>query len=198
MATVAEWSEQAQRDVVVQTLSYRDVALTTSVSEPQQVGIDRLLSAFAASRVRQGDAPTVIVSLGTAITVDLLEADGVFAGGAILPGIAMSARALADDTDALPHVNPEQLQRPPALGKSTTAAIEAGLYWGAICAIRELVSQLSATQATSPQLFLTGGASRQVVDELADVVDIPVHHVPHLVLAGIALVDAAAAGNSDD
>ena len=80
-----------------------------------------------------------------------------------MPGIAMSARALAADTEALPHVDPEQFQKPPAaLGKSTTSAIESGLYWGTIGAIGELTSRLSSTQPTSPELFLTGGASWQV------------------------------------
>jgi type III pantothenate kinase len=179
----------------VRALSYRDVPLQIGVNEPARVGIDRVLSAFAANRLRRRESPAIIVSLGTAITVDLLEADGVFAGGAILPGIAMSARALAADTDALPHVEPEHLKSPPALGRSTTAAIESGLYWGTIGAIRELVSQLSSSLAAPHELFLTGGAAWQVAAPLANASELPVRHVPHLVLAGIALVSAGAPGN---
>ncbi len=191
-AAVDQLTEHSPRDILLRPLSYRDVPLTIRVSEPARVGIDRVLAAFAASRLRPRDRPAIIVSLGTAITVDLLEADGAFAGGAILPGIAMSARALAEDTDALPHVNPERLEKPPALGTSTTTAIESGLYWGAIGAIRELISQLSATLTVSPELFLTGGAAWQVSELLTEATDFPIRHVPHLVLAGIALVDTEA------
>ena len=86
-------------------LTYRDVPLTIRVEEPARVGIDRLLAALAADRLRQRDRAAIVVDLGTAITVDLVEADGAFAGGAILPGIATSARALAEQTDALPQVD---------------------------------------------------------------------------------------------
>ncbi len=83
------------------------------------------------------------------------------------PGIAMSARALAEQTDALPQVTLEFFDKPPAaLGTSTVPAIESGIYWGAIGAIRELVSQLSAPFQIRPDIFITGGASRQVADLL--------------------------------
>jgi type III pantothenate kinase len=147
-----------------------------------------LVAALAADRLRQRDRAAIIVDLGTAITVDLVESDGAFAGGAILPGIATSARALAEQTDALPQVTLEFLDHPPApLGKSTVPAIESGIYWGAIGAIRELVIQLSAPFQTQPDLFITGGASRQVADLLKT--QGAVRHVPNLVLSGIALVN---------
>jgi type III pantothenate kinase len=102
----------------------------------------------------------------------------------------MSARALAEQTDALPQLGMNSLEAPPAaLGKSTADAIEAGLYWGAVGAIRELVARLSAGFAGTPELFLTGGASPQVAELLG--ADQPARHVPHLVLSGIALVAGA-------
>jgi type III pantothenate kinase len=118
-----------------------------------------------------------------------LAGDGAFAGGAILPGIAISARALAEQTDALPHVAMEQLEQPPSpLGKSTVSAIEAGLYWGVLGAIRELISRLASGLSQPPELFVTGGASRQVADLLKT--QGTVRHMPNLVLSGIALVKA--------
>jgi type III pantothenate kinase len=196
--TVAGWIEHSQRDVVLRQLSYRDVPLEIHVDEPARVGIDRLLAAQAANRLRRHGEPAIIVGLGTAITVDLLESDGAFAGGAILPGIAMSARALAADTDALPHVDPALIESPPlAVGKSTTAAIESGLVWGTVGAIRELISQFSSMLSTSPELFVTGGASALIVGQFTIASGYRVHHVPHLVLAGIALVNAQSCGNRD-
>jgi type III pantothenate kinase len=188
---VDSWARRARRDVPLRQLSYADVPLTIRVDEPPRVGIDRLLAALAVNQIRQQNEPAIIVGLGTAVTVDLLDADGAFAGGAILPGIATSAHALAEHTDALPHVNVERLMEPVALGKSTIAAIESGLYWGTIGAIRELISQLSSRLAAQPGLFLTGGGSWQVADSLASASDSLVRHMPHLVLTGIALVDGS-------
>jgi type III pantothenate kinase len=187
-AAIIDWAKQSGRDCPIRQLTYRDVPLTIRVDEPARVGIDRLLAALAADRLRQRDRAAIVVDLGTAITVDLVDADGVFAGGAILPGIATSARALAEQTDALPQVSLDFLDKPPAaLGTSTVPAIESGIYWGAIGAIRELVSQLSAPFPTRPDLFITGGASRQVTDLLKT--HGSVRHVPNLVLSGIALVN---------
>jgi len=67
-------------------------------------------------------------------------------------------------------------------------AIEAGIYWGAVGAIVELTTRLAAESDHRPELFVTGGASPHIVKLLAERWQGPVHHVPHLVLAGIALV----------
>jgi type III pantothenate kinase len=184
---LTDWAKQTDRECPIRQLTFRDVPLQIHVEEPARVGIDRLLAALAADRLRQRDRAAIVVDLGTAITVDLVDVDGAFAGGAILPGIATSARALAEQTDALPQVTLEFIDKPPAaLGTSTVSAIESGIYWGAIGAIRELVSQLSAPYQTRPDLFITGGASRQVADLLST--NGTVRHVPNLVLSGIALV----------
>jgi type III pantothenate kinase len=187
IAMIVDWTADSKVQWPVRRLSYRDVPLEIRVEEPARVGIDRLLAAFAANRLRPPDRPAIIVDLGTAITVDLLDPNGAFAGGAILPGLGMSARALAEQTDALPHVELADVHQPPApLGKSTVSAIESGLYWGAVGAIRELIGRLSAGLTSKPELFITGGAAVQVAELLSE--QAPVHHVPHLVLAGIALV----------
>lgn len=184
---IRDWERRSEVRYPLRTITYRDVPIAIRVEEPARVGIDRLLAALAVNRLRQRDRAAIVVDLGTAITVDLVEADGAFAGGAILPGIGMSARALAEQTDALPHVDLQRLDTAPqALGKSTTAAIEAGLFWGTVGAIRKLISQLSEGLQTTPEVFLTGGASPQVAELLNR--DRPVRHVPHLVLSGIALV----------
>ncbi len=188
-AVLTERAGQSQNDCPIRQLTYRDVPLMIRVEQPARVGIDRLLAALAADRIRQRDRAAIVVDLGTAITVDLLDADGAFAGGAILPGIATSARALAEQTDALPQVALEFLDKPPMpLGTSTVSAIESGIYWGAIGAIRELVSQLSAPFHIRPDIFVTGGASMHVADLLKT--QGSVRHVPNLVLSGIALVKA--------
>jgi type III pantothenate kinase len=188
-SAVRELSERSNRSWTLRQLTYRDLPLSVQVDAPERTGIDRLLAAVAANRIRPPERAAIVVDAGTAITVDLLDARGAFCGGAILPGIAMAARALAEQTDALPRVPADQLESPPApLGKSTIPAIESGLYWGAVGAIRELVRRLSASLTAPPVVILTSGASPQVAEILAASEDWTVRHEPHLVLAGIALV----------
>jgi type III pantothenate kinase len=188
-AHVSDWTKKAGRESRIRRITYCDVPLVIRVDEPARVGIDRLVAAWAADRLRGRDRAAVVVDLGTAITVDLLEADGAFCGGAILPGTALSARALAEHTDALPRVDLDHLEHPPAaVGKSTVRAIEAGLYWGAVGAVRELIAQMTKGRTAVPDVFLTGGASAHVAELLAANAEYEVRHVPHLVLSGIALV----------
>jgi type III pantothenate kinase len=186
---IDELTKMQSRNWKLQQVTNRDVPLAIDVEAPQRVGIDRLLAAAAANRLRLPEHIAVVVDIGTAITVDLVDQSGIFRGGAILPGIAMAARALEAETDALPRVKLDHLAHPPAaIGKSTVTAIESGLYWGAVGAIRELIHQLTEPNAAPADVFLTGGASADVRDVLAKGEAWSVQHVPHLVLAGIALV----------
>jgi type III pantothenate kinase len=150
------------------------------------VGIDRLVDAVAVNRVRDSRRPAVIVDVGTAITVDLVSADGAFLGGSILPGIQMAARALHHFTDMLPMVNVSDLDAPPsALGTSTESAMLAGIFWSAVGAIRQLTDQLcDAAGNIEPIVFLTGGAGEAVAELLGR----ETRFMPNLTLSGIAEV----------
>jgi type III pantothenate kinase len=87
----------------------------------------------------------------------------------------------------LPHVVLDHAKSPPAaFGKSTMSAIESGLYWGAVGAVNEIASRLALGLASPPDFFITGGAARTIKDSIA--VSGRVQLVPHLVLAGIALL----------
>lgn len=169
-------------------LAAGDLPLSVRLERPDMVGIDRLVDAVAVNRLRNANWPAVIVDVGTAITVDLVAADGAFMGGAILPGIQMSARAMHEFTDLLPLLNMSELNGPPsALGTSTTSAVESGLFWGAVGAIRQLTDELckaaDGDRIGRPQVFLTGGAGASVADLLGP----DARFVPNLTLAGIAL-----------
>ncbi len=165
-------------------LAADDLPIAVTLERPDMVGIDRLLDAVAANRLRAAARPAVVVDVGTAITVDLVSADGAFRGGAIVPGIGMSARAMHEFTDLLPMIEMSELSTPPpAIGAETTAAMRSGLYWSAVGAIRELVGRFSKDFDGEPEIFLTGGAGPAVAELLGP----HAHHVPHLTLAGIAL-----------
>jgi type III pantothenate kinase len=171
----------------VRNLQDTDLPITAAVERPDHVGIDRLAGAVAANRLREPSRPAIIVHVGSAITVNLVTADGVFRGGAILPGLGTSARALHDFTDMLPHVSLEDLSQQPApVGTSTLDAIHSGLHWGAVGAIRELVSRIRdsiGAAGKNAELFLTVGAAPAVAEQLEP----STRYVEHLVLSGIAL-----------
>lgn len=164
-----------------------DLPLEIRVPEPEKVGIDRLADAVAANYLRQSEHGAVIADIGSAITVDSVNANGAFVGGAILGGIGLSARALHEFTDLLPHLDMHELHEPPpVLGSNTIAAMRSGLFWGALGAIREL-SMRQFNEVHASHLFLTGGAGPTVVDYLREGAPYQVELVPHLTLAGIAL-----------
>ena len=179
-----DWLREHRPHDPVTLLAAGDLPLDVALQRPDMVGVDRLLDAVAANHLRQPNRPAVVVDVGTAITVDLVSADGAFQGGGILPGIGMSARAMHQFTDLLPLIPMSELAAPPpALGTSTTPAMRSGLFWGAVGAIRELAARLGEDLDEEPQLFLTGGAGPAVAELLGR----SARHVPHLTLAGIAL-----------
>jgi type III pantothenate kinase len=172
---------------ICQLLSHRQLPISINVDEPDRVGIDRLCGAMAANQLRLPEKPAIVVDIGTAIKVDLVTPDNTFQGGAILPGIAMSALALHEKTDLLPLIEMRELNTAPeAVGKNTRAAMQAGLFWGAVGAVRELIARQRDRLATSPQVFLTGGAAPSIAPLLGGP-DYAVRFVPHLVVSGIAL-----------
>ncbi len=186
-ARVVAWIDSLAARAERRELTSGDLPIAVKLDAPERVGVDRLLGAVAANRLRDVGRAAIVVDLGSAITVDLVTADGAFVGGSIMPGVAMSARALHEGTDALPLEPKWRLDEPPpALGASTTAAIESGLYWGAVGGVREIVTRLSELSAGQPHVFLTGGTAPVVAHLLGE----PTRYVPHLVLAGIVLAGA--------
>jgi type III pantothenate kinase len=169
-------------------LTHADFPIKLAVQFPEKLGIDRIAAAVAANRLRAPDQAAIVVDLGSALTVDLISADGTFRGGAILPGIGLSARALHEFTDQLPLIPLSELAEPvPPLGDSTVAALRAGLYWGAVGAMRELIARLGAGLYPAPHILLTGGAAPAVAGLLGP----EVRYVEHLVLRGIALANGS-------
>jgi type III pantothenate kinase len=177
--------------------SRAELPLAVRVPAPDRVGIDRLLNAVAVNRVREADRPAIVVDSGTATTVDLIDADGAFRGGAILPGFELAARSLNQYTALLPLLDLADLaQAPPnGLGTDTTSALCSGLLWGHVGTVRELVARLSgaATElgsAAEPQLLLTGGGGAVLRPEFPSA-----RYEPHLPLQGLVIARESAGTN---
>jgi type III pantothenate kinase len=135
--------------------SAADVPVAHALESPASTGVDRALAVWGASRVMPPGAGQV-VSCGSAITVDWISAEGRWEGGAIAPGLGLSARALHDLTAQLPLVAPEGAP-PEAIGSSTVPALRAGLVWGTVGALRELIGRQRAARGEAAWLVWTGG-----------------------------------------
>jgi len=163
------------------------------VDFPERVGLDRLLNAIAAQRLRQANQPVVIVDSGTTVTVDYVNRRGAFAGGAILPGIGMGARALHRYTALLPLLEAPGIaaESPAVIGRNTIAAMTSGLYWGNVGAVRELTSRITEAEPGEPGrlMLVTGGAGAVVSPHLERS-----QEWPFLPLQGLILAYLAAAG----
>ncbi len=156
--------------------------IDTDLPNPAGVGADRLCAAVAAFD-RLGVA-CVVADFGTAITIDCVNENGVFVGGAILPGLSMSADSLQQRTAQLPRV---ELAMPNwTFGKDTQQAIVGGLVIGARGALRELVEAYATALGHWPLVIITGGDAKLICpdpneSELVQAI------VPDLVLRGAAL-----------
>jgi len=153
--------------------------MVLAVESPESVGVDRVCSAAAAyDQIR---AACVVASFGTAITIDCVNDEGVFLGGAILPGLALQARALHTGTAALPEVTIEETGA--VYGASTEQAIRNGILYGVAGALREITERYATDLKAWPQLVITGGGAELVSHE-CDFVD---NVVPDLCVRGIGL-----------
>ncbi|GJM26962.1 MAG: type III pantothenate kinase [Phycisphaerae bacterium] len=153
--------------------------IEVDVPDPSSVGVDRVCTAAAAFD-HTGHGCT-IVDVGSAITIDLIDDDGVFKGGTILPGPELQAKSLKTHTAQLPMV--EKLSSDDVIGKSTDAAIQSGIHFGICGAIRGIVEQIATSENRWNQVVLTGGGAESLKEHL-DFVD---SWVPDLCLMGIGI-----------
>lgn len=170
--------------------------LVIDVEQPEKVGIDRLLNAMAANARRQRGQWAIVVDSGTATTVDLVDGAGVFRGGAILPGFEMGAKALNQYTALLPLIPHHRLHDriPPSIGRNTQAALESGLYWGHVGAVRQLIESIlkespPPLRGRDPLVLLTGGAAPVLRPHLPEA-----EWEPALCLQGLVIAASAMQG----
>ena len=141
---------------------------------PSQLGCDRFASLIGA-RALFPDQRLLVVTCGTATTIDALDRDGVFTGGLILPGLGLMATALAQQTAQLPQID-EAFVAPTLFADHTDAAIRSGCLTAQAGAIT-----VALTTFQGARCILSGGAARFVTTALT-----PPHHlIDNLVLRGL-------------
>lgn len=185
-AAIAELSATRRHPLRQRRVTHADLPIDVRLDEPHRVGIDRLAGAAAAAFLTRGQA-AIVVDCGTAVTVNMVSADGGFLGGAILPGPALMTRALSDGTSRLPELAAIELASPPSMpGRSTSEAIAAGIGWGLRGAIARCVEAARGgflgAGGREAACIVTGGFAPAILDCLPGAL-----HVPDLVVAGAAM-----------
>ena len=180
---VAEFLQERGVTRVRWCRSVVDVEIKQDVTELHTGGADRALAVVGALARKQGQGPGIVISCGTAITVERVAADGTWLGGAIAAGFRLIAETLHKGTAQLPLI--ELGAEPPApVGRATVPSLEAGIFWGVVGTVRELVSRQEADPAGPGPGWRVWTGGDAVA--LAPWVDGPGAEVaPHLVLEGL-------------
>lgn len=170
---VAAWVK-ARTPAIVRRIGSRAGAfgVTNGYRNPGQLGADRWAALLAAWKLIRG--PVLVADCGSAVTLDLLAADGRHLGGYILPGLGMMRRALHRETAGLPEVTTGKM----ALADNTNDAIVAGTLLGIVAATESVV-----TRNHNPPCLLTGGDAETIGRYL----QVPCQHEPDLVLKGLVI-----------
>jgi type III pantothenate kinase len=147
---------------------------------PHEVGADRIVNGVAAYERLGG--PVVVVDFGTATTIDVIDADGAYVGGAIAPGLETSAEALFSKAARLSKVDLE----PPAhvIGTNTTESMQAGLVLGEAAMVDGLVRRVWSELAAETPVIATGG----LAETLAPLCETIGHVDVDLTLEGLRLI----------
>ncbi|WP_298134588.1 type III pantothenate kinase [Acidiferrobacter sp.] len=148
---------------------------------PASLGADRF-AALVGARARFPGRPLRVVDCGTAITIDAIDGQGVFQGGAILPGLAAAAGALRG---IAPYLAPGAQDRPYlACGRTTQEAVGAGLLLGAAGAIERILRDQGGAPEGAVLVLLTGGDAARLAPYLTR----SYGQFPHLTLEGLAVM----------
>jgi type III pantothenate kinase len=150
------------------------------IDNPREVGADRIANTAAVQKLYGG--PAIVLDLGTATTFDVISRDGDYLGGAIAPGLGISADALVRRTAQLPKVELTFPAR--AIGRSTVAAMQSGLVLGYVGLVKELVERLKNELGGEPKVIATGGMA-EIIAEWTEVIDVV---NPILTLEGIRII----------
>lgn len=128
------------------------------VDNPAELGADRLVNAIAAFERYGG--PCIVVDFGTATTFDVISAKGEYLGGAISPGLGISADALFSRAARLGRVD---IKRPAkVIGTNTVAHLQSGIYYGYIGLVDGVLERITAELGVQPRVVATGGLARQI------------------------------------
>lgn len=147
---------------------------------PKEVGADRIVNAVAAYAKYKG--PLIVIDFGTATTYCAIQNDGEYCGGAIAPGIGVSAEALFQRAAKLPRI---EIKNPGhVICRNTVASMQSGILFGYVGQVEGLVQRIKREMKEEPKVIATGGLATLIAKE-TDCID---HVEPLLTLEGLRLI----------
>jgi len=148
--------------------------------DPREVGADRIVNGIAAFDALGG--PVIVVDFGTATTIDVIDGDGAYLGGAIAPGVETSAEALFSKAARLSKVDLEDPGT--VIGKNTRQSVQAGLLLGEAAMVDGLVRRTWTELGTETPVVATGG----LAERMAPLCETITHVDMDLTLKGLMIV----------
>ena len=133
--------------------------LNILLDNPQQVGSDLIVAAVAA--LREYKPPLILIDMGTATTISVINKDRAYLGGCICPGVRISAEALSSRTALLPGINLDQPRR--AIGKNTIDCMRSGIMLGTACMLDGMIERMERELGERATVVATGGIARFVL-----------------------------------
>ena len=130
--------------------------LNIQMDDPASVGSDRIVIAVAA--LLEYAPPLLLVDLGTATTIEVVDQGNAYVGGAIIPGVRVSAEALTSRTAQLPGI---QLDRPKRIiGKNTVECMRSGIMYGAAAMLDGMIDRMEEELGKKATVVATGGMAQ--------------------------------------
>jgi type III pantothenate kinase len=154
--------------------------ITIRTDNPKEVGADRIVNAAAAYKLYGG--PLIIVDFGTATTFCAITKNGDYLGGAISPGMKISAEALFQRASKLPRV--ELVKPAKVIGSDTIGAMQAGIIYGYAGLVDGIVKRIKEELSADARVVATGGLAELISPETKLIQEIK----PHLTLEGLRLL----------
>lgn len=135
-------------------LTYKtQTGINLCVEHPETVGADRIANAAAANAIYP--KPAIVIDSGTATTFDIIDKQGNFTGGIIMPGLDMQLESLFRNTSKLPKIKIDKINT--AIGKNTKDSILSGVVRASACAIEGMILQCEKEMGDKAYLIGTGG-----------------------------------------
>ena len=147
---------------------------------PREVGADRIVNAVAAYSMVDG--PVVVIDFGTATTFDGVSAKGEYLGGAIAPGVQISANALWTVAAQIQKV--ELVMPKSVIGKSTTESVRSGVLMGASAMVDGMIERMQKELGGDAEAIATGGLAPLILEDCFA----PIRHEPLLTLYGLRII----------
>ena len=150
------------------------------IDNPLQAGADLVCSTAAAYKYYT--TPAVVVDMGTATKISLVDENGAFCGVSIIPGVGISIRALSSNTAQLPQIS---LDAPKTIiGKNTIDSMQSGLVYGSACMIDAMLERICDEYGKSFTVIATGGISRFIIPHCRTEIEID----ENLILKGLYVI----------